>query len=86
MRQNACFDCSRVTQHAMALGPGGHVKLHPIFVADQPAQSVNSAIQSDPSQESVKPEFSCLAPRTSATRSRAFVRQWQHDLNLHRES
>ena len=55
-------DCSKVAQHALALGSSGHVEPDPIVPA-QPAQSVNSAIQSDPSQESVKPESSCQAPR-----------------------
>ena len=53
-------DCSRVAQHALVLGPRGHVGPNPILPT-QVAQSVNSAIQSDPSQKSVKPKTSCLS-------------------------
>ena len=37
-----------------------------------PVQSVDSAIQPDPSQESVKPDSSCLAPRVSAIKEQGF--------------
>ena len=58
-------DCSRVAQHALVLGPRDHVGPNPILPA-QLAQSVDSAIQSDPSQKSVKPETSFLSRRASA--------------------
>ena len=41
-----------MAQHAQVLGPTGHVELDPIVLA----QSVDSAILSDPSQEPAKSE------------------------------
>ena len=38
-------DCPRVAQHALVLGSSGHVQPNP----PEPAQSVNTALQSDPS-------------------------------------
>ena len=57
-------DCSRVAQHTLVSGPSGHVEANPIAPA-QPAQSVDSTVQSNRSQESVKPESLCLAPRVA---------------------
>ena len=68
MQQNHT-DFSREAQHALVFGPGGHVHPDPI-VPVQPAQSTDSAVQPDPSQESVKPESSCLAPRDSAIKEK----------------
>ena len=45
-------DCSRVTQHALVLGSSGHVEPDPSVPA-KPAQSADSPIQSDSTQESV---------------------------------
>ena len=70
-------DCSRVAQQAIVLGPSGHVKPNPIVPA-QFAQSVDSAVQSDPSLESVKREFSCLSPRATAIKEQGSLSQWQH--------
>ena len=64
-------DFSVVAQHALVLGPNGHVELNP-FVPAQTAQSVDSTIQSDSSQESVKSESSFLAPRASAIKEEGF--------------
>ena len=64
-------DCSWVVQHPLSLGPGGHVQPDPIVPA-QPAQSVDSAVQLDPSQESVKHDSSCLTPRASAIKDQGF--------------
>ena len=58
-------DCTRVAQHAMVLGPSGHVQLDPTVPAKF-TQSGDLTIQPDPAQESVKPEPTCLAPRASA--------------------
>ena len=58
MQEGHC-DCSKVAQHALILGPGGHVQLNPIVLAE-PAQSPDSAVQPDSSQESVRPESSYL--------------------------
>ena len=55
-------DYPRVTQHALVLGSSDHVEPNPIVLA----QPVGSAIQSDPSQELVIPESSCLGTRASA--------------------
>ena len=64
-------DSTRVAQHALVLGPSGHVHSDPI-VPTQPALSVDSAIQADPTQESVKPESSCLTLRASAIKELGF--------------
>ena len=57
--------------YALVLGPSGHVQPDPI-VPSQPAQFVDSAVQEDPLQESVKPESSCPAPRASAIKQHGF--------------
>ena len=49
MQQNNS-DCIRLAQHALVLGPSGHVQSDPTVPA-QPAQSGNSAVQLDPTQE-----------------------------------
>ena len=61
-------DCSRVAQHALVLGSSGNVQSDP-FV---PAQSGNSTFQPDLAQELVKPEPTCLAPRTTAIKEQGF--------------
>ena len=70
MQQNHS-DSSRLAQHALVLAPSGHVEPDPILSAKS-AQSVDSAIQSDPLQESVKPESPCLASRASAIKEQGF--------------
>ena len=47
--------CTRVAQHALVLGSGSHLKSDP-SVTVQPVQSADSAIQSDSTQESIKPK------------------------------
>ena len=64
-------DCSGVAQHALVLGSGSHVQSNPIESA-HPAQSIDTAIQSDPSQKSDKPESPCMAPRASAIKEQGF--------------
>ena len=59
-------DCSRMTQHALVVGFSDHVQSDPTVLA-LPPQAAHSAIQSDFTQESVKPNSACLAPRASAT-------------------
>ena len=49
-------------------GRSGYVKPNPIV----PAQPADPAFQSDPSQEFVKSEFSCLAPIASALMEQGF--------------
>ena len=63
--------CTRVAQHALVLGPGEHVQSGPPQTSKS-AQSVDTALQSDPSQKSDKPEPSCMAPRASAIRKQGF--------------
>ena len=64
-------DCSRVAQHALVLGLGDHVQSN----SPQPtksAQSLDTAVQPDPSQESDKPESPCMAPRATAIKEQGF--------------
>ena len=49
-------DCSRVAQDALALGSSDHVKPDPLV----PPQLAHTTVQSDSSQESVKPTFIAL--------------------------
>ena len=64
-------DCSRVAQHALVLGPGSNVKPDSTVSAQYTQPSV-SAIQPGPSQEPVKSEPACLAPRASAIKEQGF--------------
>ena len=64
-------DCTRVSQHALVLGPSGNVQSDP-SVSAQPAQSGISTIHPDPAQELIKPEPTCLAPRTTAIEEQGF--------------
>ena len=64
-------DCSGVAQHALVLGPSGHVQSDPT----EPAfltKPVNTALQSDPSQNSDKPKSPCMAPRATAIKVQGF--------------
>ena len=61
-------DCPGVAQHALVLGPSGHVQSGP----PQPAQSANTTLQSDPSQKSDKSKSSCLAPRAAKIKEQGF--------------
>ena len=76
-------DRPRVAKHALVLGPGSHVQSNPTEFA-QAAQSVDSALQPDPSQESDKSKSPCLAPQQS--RSTVSLRQWQQELKLLKEN
>ena len=64
-------DCSRVAQHALVLGLGGHVQSNSLQPT-KPAQSLDTAVQPDPSQESDKPESPCMAPRATAIKEQGF--------------
>ena len=57
-------DCPRVAQQALVLGSSDHVQPDPSEPA-QPDKTVNTALQSDPSQESGKPKSPYMAPRAS---------------------
>ena len=66
--QETHSDCSRVAQHALVLGLGDHVQSGP----SQPAQSADTALQSDPSQKSDKSKSPCLAPRATKIKEQGF--------------
>ena len=65
------LDCTRVAQHALVLGSSSNVKPDPT-VSAQHTQLGVSAIQPGPSQEPVKPEPTCLAPRATAIKEQGF--------------
>ena len=69
--QETHSDCPRVAQHALVLGPSDHVQSGP-SQPTQPAQSTNTALQSDPSQKSDKSKSPCLAPRASKIKEQGF--------------
>ena len=57
-----------MAQHALVLGPGDNVKSNPT----EPAQPVNTTLQSDPSQKSDKSKSPRMAPRASAIKEQGF--------------
>ena len=63
-RQQDNSDCSGVAQHALVLGPGGHVQPNPIEPS-QRATPDDTALQSDPSQKSDKSKSPRMAPRSA---------------------
>ena len=64
-------NCTRVAKHALVLGPSDHVRSNPIEPG-QPAQPVDTALQSDPSQKSDKSKSPRMAPRASAIKEEGF--------------
>ena len=64
-------DCPRVAQHALVLGSSCNVQSNPTMSAQHTKLSV-SAFQPGPSQEPVKSEPTCLAPRASAIKEQGF--------------
>ena len=64
-------DCSGMAQHALVLGPGDHVQSS-TYQPAHPAQSVDSTLQSDPSEKSDKSESPCMAPRATAIKEQGF--------------
>ena len=60
-----------MAQHALVLGSSVHVQSDP-SVPSQSAQSGHSTIQPDPTQESVKSELTCLAPRATVLKEQGF--------------
>ena len=60
-----------VAQHALVLGLGGHVHSNPSQPAE-PAESVDTALQSDPSQKSDESKSPCMAPRATAIKEQGF--------------
>ena len=63
--------CPGVAQHDMVLGPSGNVQPDPITSASI-AKPTDSALQSDPSQESDKPKSPRMAPRATAIKEQGF--------------
>ena len=53
-------DCPGVAQHALVLGPSGHVQSNSSEPA-RSAQPVDTTLQSDPSQKPDKPKSPCMA-------------------------
>ena len=64
-------DCTGMAQHALVLGSSGNVQSDPTVSAQHTKPSV-SAIQPGPTQEPVKSESTCLAPRASAIKEHGF--------------
>ena len=64
-------DCTGMDQHALVLGSGGNVQSDPTVSAQHTQLSV-STIQPGHSQEPVKSEPTCLAPRASAIKEQGF--------------
>ena len=64
-------DCSGMAQHTLVLGLSGHVQPSSPEPTT-PAQPVDTALQSDPSQKSDQPKSSCLAPRATAIKEQGF--------------
>ena len=64
-------DCPGVAQHVLVLGSSGHVQSNPSHPATL-AQSVETALQSDPSQKSDKSRSPCMAPRASVIKEQGF--------------
>ena len=60
-----------VAQHALVLGLGDHVQSNTSQPAKS-AQSVDTALQSDPSQKSDKSKSPCMAPRATAIKEQGF--------------
>ena len=80
MQQNHT-DCTGVAQHALVLRSSGYVQSDPTVSANLP----NSAIQPDPAQEPVKLNLHAWLLEPQQSRSRASLRQWQHELRLLKE-
>ena len=77
-------DCSGVALHALGLGPSDLVQSGPT----EPAvltQPVNTALQSDPSQESDNLNLHAGLLEPHQSRSRASLKQWQQELRLLKE-
>ena len=65
------LNCPGLAQHALVLGLGDHVQSSPSQLA-QPARSVDTAFQPDPSQKSDQPKSPCMAPRATAIKQQGF--------------
>ena len=63
--------CTGLTQHGLVLGSGGDVQPNSLATSSD-ARSLDSAVQSDHPQESVKPKPSCMAPRATLIKKQGF--------------
>ena len=70
MQQNHT-NCTGMAQHALVLGPSGHVQSEPT-VSTRSAQSGDPVFQPEPAQKFVKSEPTCLAPRATAINEQEF--------------
>ena len=70
LQQNHTY-CTGMAQHALVLGSSGNVQSDSLVSAHHTQSSV-SAIQPGPTQEPVKSESTCLAPRASAIKEQGF--------------
>ena len=64
-------DFSGVAQHVLVLGSSDHVQSGP-YQSAHPAQSVDTTLQSDPSQISGESESPCMAPRATTIKGQGF--------------
>ena len=80
-KQENHSDCSRVAQHAFALGPSGHIEPDPCVCPICPTCKHN--IQADSPEESPNLYVWLLEPQLS--RSRTALRQWQQELRFLKE-
>ena len=64
-------DCPRMAQHGLVLGSSGNVQSDPPVSAQHTKLSV-STVQPGPTQEPVKLESTCLAPRAPAIKEQGF--------------
>ena len=67
-----------MAQHALVLGPSGHVQSDPTV----PAKSGDSTIQPDLHRNLSNLNLHCLAPRATAIKEQGSLSQWQHELRL----
>ena len=63
--------CTGLAQHDLVLGSGGDVQPNSLTTSSD-ARSLDSAVQSDHPQESVKPKPSCMAPRATLIKKQGF--------------
>ena len=71
-------DCSRVAQHALVLGSGGHVQPNPLSLPNLLTQPFNQI----PHINLTTLNLGAWLLEPQQSRSRAFLRQWQQELRL----
>ena len=74
-------DCPRVAQHALVLGPGSNVKPDPTVSAQPSVSAIQPILHRNLSNLNLHAWL--LEPQQS--RSKASLRQWQHELRLLKE-